>query len=93
MTQERQVEERGASDPLDNTIQKGISSAIMANKHVDTARTKDKCKSFPCYNEEDILYWDAAIENPPPRASGTIRVKLKYKGRSKPIPVENPWTE
>lgn len=49
--------------------------------------------AFPTYDEEDILYWDVSIVTPPPRPSGTIRVKLKYKGRSKPIPVENPWTE
>ena len=54
--------------------------------------TKEKQKrhhAFPSYNEEDILNWDAAILTPPPRPSGTIRVKLKYKGRSKPFPVEN----
>ena len=49
--------------------------------------------TFPAYNEEDILYWDVSIVTPPPRPSGTIRVKLEYKGRNKPIPVENPWTE
>ena len=54
----------------------------------DTQRQR---RDFPTYSEEDILNWDVAIENPPPRPSGTIRVKLKYKGRSKPIPVENPW--
>ncbi len=49
--------------------------------------------AFPVYDEEDILNWHAAIVTPPPRQSGTIRVKLKYKGRSKPIPVENFWEE
>ena len=48
---------------------------------------------FPSYEEEDILNWDVAIATPPPRPSGTIRVKLKYTGRSKPIPVEDPWAE
>ena len=93
MAQERQVEERGTSDPLDNIIQKGTSSEIMANQHADSTRTEDKYKSLPCYNEEDILYWDIAIEKPPPRPSGTIHVKLKYKGRSKPIPVDDFWEE
>lgn len=45
------------------------------------------------YDEEDLLDWDAAIITPPPRPSGTIRVKLKYKGRSKPFPFENFWEE
>ena len=49
--------------------------------------------AFPVYDEEDILNWDAAIVTPPPRQSGTIRVKLKYMGRSKPFPVENFWEE
>lgn len=48
---------------------------------------------FPSYDEEDILNWDVAMVTPPPRPSGTIRVKLKYTGRSKPIPVEDPWAE
>ena len=47
--------------------------------------------AFPSYSEEDILNWEVAIEVPPSRPSGTIRAKLKYKGRSKPIPIENPW--
>lgn len=45
----------------------------------------------PTYDEEDVLNWDAVVVPPPPRRSGTIRVKLIYKGRSKPIPDENPW--
>ena len=49
--------------------------------------------AFPSYKEEDILNWDVSIVTPPPRPSGTIRVKLKYKERSKPIPIENPWAE
>ena len=49
--------------------------------------------AFPTYDEEDILNVDAVIVTPPPRQSGTIRVKLKYMGRSKPIPAEDPWEE
>ncbi len=45
----------------------------------------------PTYDEEDVLNWDAVVVPPPPRRSGTIRVKLIYKGRSKPIPDDNPW--
>ena len=46
---------------------------------------------FPTYNDEDILNWDVAIVTSPPRPSSTIRVKLVYKGHSKPMPVEDPW--
>ena len=49
--------------------------------------------AFPVYDEEDILNLDAVIVTPPPRQSGTIRVKLIYEEPSKPIPVENPWEE
>lgn len=47
----------------------------------------------PIYEaEEDLLDWDAHIEKPPPpKQSGTIKVRFKYIGRSKPIPIENPW--
>ncbi len=67
----------------------------MKTTHSKNTTTKKQKKrlAFPVYDEEDILDWDAAIVTPPPRASGTIRVKLIYKGRSKPIPVENFWEE
>ncbi|MYA70524.1 hypothetical protein F4009_17390 [Candidatus Poribacteria bacterium] len=56
-------------------------------------KSQKKHLAFPVYDEEDILNWDAAIVTPPPRSSGTIRVRLIYKGRSKPMPVENFWEE
>ena len=59
----------------------------------ECADTQSQRLDVPTYSEEDILNWEVAIETPPPRPSGTIRVKLKYKGRSKPIPLENPWEE
>jgi len=41
---------------------------------------------------EDLLDWEAHIESPPPPSrSGTIKVRFKYIGRSKPIPIEDPW--
>ena len=62
---------------------------------INTSSTKQQQHpvSFPIYDEGDILNWDAAITPPPPRPSGTIRVKLKYKGRSKLFPIENFWEE
>lgn len=39
--------------------------------------------TMPVYDDE-ILNWDVYIATPPPRASGTIKVKLKYIGRAKP---------
>ena len=61
-----------------------------------TNKTNEKsiqCPPFPFYDEEDILNLDAVIVTPPPRRSGTIRVKLIYEEPSKPIPVEDPWEE
>jgi hypothetical protein len=43
------------------------------------------------HDEEEILDWDAWITPPPPRRSGSIKVKLVYRGRSKPIPMMDPW--
>ena len=58
-----------------------------------TNKKQEQRLAFPSYDEEDLLNWDPAIVTPPPRRSGTIRVKLKYKGRSKPFPIENFWEE
>ncbi|HLB73065.1 MAG TPA: hypothetical protein VJJ98_03520 [Sedimentisphaerales bacterium] len=42
---------------------------------------------------EELLDWDAHIETPPPpRQSGTIKVRFNYVGRSKPIPIDDTWT-
>ena len=67
---------------------------MKALRSTNTANKKQKQHlAFPIYDEEDILNWDAVIVTPPPRQSGTTRVKLKYKGRSKPFPVEDFWKE
>jgi hypothetical protein len=42
--------------------------------------------------DEDLLDWDACIEtSPTPSRSGTIKVRFKCTGRSKPIPINDPW--
>jgi len=42
--------------------------------------------------DQDILDWDTHIQTPPPPSrSGSIKVRFKYIGRSKPIPVDDPW--
>jgi hypothetical protein len=38
--------------------------------------------------EADRLDWEARIEAPPVRPSGKIEVRLRYSGRSQPLPVE-----
>ena len=42
--------------------------------------------------DENMLDWDARIENPPaPRWSRSLKVRFKYAGRSRPIPIKNSW--
>jgi hypothetical protein len=38
----------------------------------------------------DRLDWDAYLEMPPPRRSGTIKVRLSFRGRGKPILPADP---
>ena len=60
----------------------------------NTSTEKQKQRlTFPVYDEEDILNLDAVIITPPPRQSGTIRVKLIYEKPSTPIPVEDFWKD
>ena len=73
------------------SLQVRFEEKIESGITQEFADTQRQHVAFPAYSEEDILNWDVAIQVPPPRPSGTIRVKLKYKGRSKPIPIENPW--
>jgi hypothetical protein len=41
--------------------------------------------------DQDLLEWDVHIEtSPPPRRSGIVKVRFKYIGRSKPIPIDDP---
>jgi len=38
----------------------------------------------------DILDWDACIDTAPPRPCGKVKVRLNYRGRGKPIPLDTP---
>ena len=73
------------------SLELNFSEKIESGVTQEFADIQQQCLAFPTYDEEDILNWDAIVVPPPPRRSGTIRVKLIYKGRSKPIPDENPW--
>jgi hypothetical protein len=51
-------------------------------------------RSAPVTIEDpDLLDWDAAIDTPPPRPSGTVSVCLESSGRSRPTPVIDPRAE
>ena len=73
------------------SVQWDFGEEVKSGVTQEFADTRQQLLAFPTYDEEDILNWDAVVVPPPPRRSGTIRVKLIYKGRSKPIPDENPW--
>lgn len=50
---------------------------------------------IPSPEEEDldILDWDFRAEPPPPKARGTIHVRLTYLGRRTMIPADDPEME
>jgi hypothetical protein len=57
-----------------------------AEPQTRTPPTPDVC-------EEDIEKDDVGFVPPPPNRSGTIKVRLQYGGRRKPIPVDFPEGE
>ena len=65
-------------------------------QEISRFREKVGCASIilPASEEnKDFLEWDVHIETPPPpRRSGTIKVRFQYIGRSKPISIDDPWT-
>lgn len=42
---------------------------------------------------DEVSRGDYSMSAPPPRASGTIPVKLEYMGRGKPLPADDPWQD
>jgi hypothetical protein len=58
-------------------------------KILETPNAAEK-KPVPAAEGEDVSNWDEYLPTPPPRRKGRIVVQLRYRGRSKPIPVENP---
>ncbi len=75
-------------------MQRSTKHIMKNTQPTNTSKEKPKQHfAFPDYDEDDILNWDVAITPPPPRRSGIIRVRLIYKGRSKPMPIEDPLEE
>lgn len=73
---------------------RGSKPSMKTTHSKNTTKQKQKQRlAFPVYDEEDILDWDFTITPSLSRQSGTIKVRLIYKGRSKPMPVEDPWEE
>lgn len=64
----------------------------MAKSKTDTAfhRPRQTDEHMEAGDSPTILDWDACLETPPPRPAGTIRVRLNFRGRGKPIPLADP---
>ena len=79
-----------ASDEQLNLLQ---LQAICEALSVYGGTPRERTERLPVFasDDEDVLDWDVWMQPPPPRRSGTIKVKLVCKGRSKPIPVTDPW--
>jgi hypothetical protein len=41
--------------------------------------------------EDELLDWDASIQNRPARPSGNLKVTLRYAGHARPTPTRDPW--
>jgi hypothetical protein len=68
-----------------------MSDLLTPEKSVEEPR---KGRSAPVVTaDDDILDWDAVIRTPPPRSAGKIQVQLRYRGRGKPLPVDDPWAD
>lgn len=47
----------------------------------------------PVAGAMEILNDEVMINAPSDRPCGTMRMKLRYSGRSTPLPAEGPWAE
>ena len=52
----------------------------------------DANQSAPSVSEAEGTNWEAEIITPS-KPVHSLRVKLKYEGRRKPMPAESPWAE
>src|SRR3972149_3729862 len=52
----------------------------------DARHSELSVRHAPDLSEEDMVDWDAYSPPPPPRSKCTIKVTLKYMGRSAPLP-------
>jgi hypothetical protein len=65
----------------------------MNDKQTLEGQGQAETTAAPVRPDDNRLDWDLHIETPPVRPGGTIKVQLRYDGRSKPIPVPDPSEE
>ena len=73
------------------SFSRSIVSTVMTPATRLSGRLPPALSAPPVESAEDILDWDPTITAPLPKRRGTIRARLLYGGRGKPIPVEDPW--
>lgn len=59
-------------------------------KRKSPPRSRKSVKTTGPADGSDILDWDVCLDTPPKRPSGKVKVRLNYRGRGKPIPVDAP---
>lgn len=67
--------------------------SISRTRSLPQQQSLNKSFASPADHEEDVLDWDFYLENPPLKPTSTIELEFEYGGRSKPIPVTDPWDE
>lgn len=82
-----QLRYKGRAEPLPDL---DSGERAMSDKNALEQAERPKTIRPSPVSEEDVEKDDVIIPTPPPRRSGTIKVRLKYGGRSKPIPVDDP---
>lgn len=67
--------------------------SISRTRALPQQQELDKSLASSADRQEDVLDWDFYLENPPLKPAATIELEFEYGGRSKPIPVTDPWDE
>ena len=62
----------------------------MGDDYTLDVRDQAEVARPPVRPDDDHLSWGARIEYPPARLGGALAVRLRFTGRSKPLPVPHP---
>jgi hypothetical protein len=78
-------------DPTDQKLleelaeEKGVTVDALAREIFHRALQETNGEGSEAGNE--LLDWEVSLPTPPPRACGTIKVGLRYSGRTEPHPI------
>jgi hypothetical protein len=68
-----------------------MSDLLTPEKSVEEPRKGHRAPVVTA--DDDILDGEVVIPTPPPHSAGKIQVQLRYLGRGKPLPVEDPRSD